>query len=50
MPADGLTKALPRQRFERFIDHLGLVNTQKQILEADNNLVDVEEGNDTYTA
>jgi hypothetical protein len=26
MIADGLTKALPRQRFERFIDQLGLVD------------------------
>jgi len=26
MIADGLTKALPRQRFERFVDQLGLVD------------------------
>ena len=26
MPADGLTKALPRQRHERFVRQLGLVD------------------------
>jgi hypothetical protein len=26
MPADGLTKALPRQKYEAFIQQLGLVD------------------------
>jgi hypothetical protein len=43
MPADGLTKALPRQRFEQFVDHLGLVDAQQRICEADGNLLDDED-------
>jgi hypothetical protein len=33
MPADGLTKALPRQKHEAFIGKLGLVDLSKVILE-----------------
>jgi hypothetical protein len=32
MPADGLTKALPRQKFDSFVRHLGLVEI-KDLLE-----------------
>lgn len=31
MPADGLTKALPRQKHEVFIKQLGLVDIRKQL-------------------
>ena len=34
MPADGLTKALPRQKFDPFVRHLGLVEI-KDLLEND---------------
>jgi hypothetical protein len=33
MPADGLTKPLPRQRFEQFVRLLGLVDLEQRILE-----------------
>lgn len=46
MPADGLTKALPRQRFEQFINHLGLVDAKQQICEADPNLIDEDSNQD----
>jgi hypothetical protein len=31
MPADGLTKALPRQRHERFVQQLGLVDIGQRL-------------------
>jgi hypothetical protein len=43
MPADGLTKPLPRQRFEQFVRLLGLVDLEQRILEqgyADDDEVD----------
>ena len=35
MPADGLTKALPRQKHEEFVRQLGLTNIQARIQEAE---------------
>jgi hypothetical protein len=34
MPANGLTKALPKQKFDSFVRHLGLVEI-KDLLEND---------------
>ena len=31
MPADGLTKALPRQKFTTFVNQLGLVDIQDRL-------------------
>ena len=36
MPADGLTKALPRQRHETFVQQLGLVDIAEHLKKLDN--------------
>ena len=50
MRADGLTKALPRQRHETFIRQLGLVDIGEKLVDSASSLLSSEAGGVCRTA